>query len=170
LGVPTTSTKAWPSLSFTKDGSSDTLHAIKDANQVVNQLTVGSSSSGLKCSFAGGCQYQLKSAIGKGVVSLLKHFPDDNYVQVCEKKCTFIEADSSAGDVRCSLPRVSTTYSNENYGIAQVDENLNSQKFFGNRGSAQLAFDDNIFTIPGIYENDCHIGMEFREGYVGMIS
>jgi len=63
----------------------------------------------------------------------LKNFPEDNYIKVCEEKCTFLVSESKAGDIKCSLPRVSTTYSNKNYGIAEVDENLNSKKYFGTR-------------------------------------
>jgi hypothetical protein len=51
----------------------------------VNPFSLTSSSSGLTCSFNGGCE--LKMSGTAGVQTMLKENPKDNYIKVCEQRC-----------------------------------------------------------------------------------
>jgi len=77
---------------------------------LANDLNVEGSQSGLSCSFAGGCLYEVQA---KGLASVMKSNPDEAYITVCAEKCVFSESDSSASAVKCKVPEVSTIYSNQ---------------------------------------------------------
>jgi hypothetical protein len=167
-GVPTVSSASEKAiLSFTKNGIIDTFYAIS-TQTLANAITVTSSTADLKCSFEGGCKYEVISTAG--LTTLLKNSPADNYINICEKKCELVASDSVSGTTVCKVPSVSTTYSNENFKIEVPSESLNSGVYFGNNGdSAKLAFDNQIITK---YESDskvCYVGMQFKLGYVGML-
>lgn len=55
LGVPLQGTGAKPVLSFVSTSSSETHWASSTASNLINSLSITSSSSGLQCSFSGGC-------------------------------------------------------------------------------------------------------------------
>jgi len=93
-------------------------------------MKLTSSSAALKCSFEGGCKYEVKATAG--LTTLLKNSPTDNYINICEKKCELVVADSVSGTTVCKVPSVSTTYSNENFKIEVPSESLNSGVYFGN--------------------------------------
>jgi len=83
-------------------------------------VTVTSSPAALKCSFEGGCKYEVKAT--PGLSSLLKSKPEDNYIKICEKKCAVVAADSVSGTTVCKVPSVSTTYSNQNFDRGSIRE------------------------------------------------
>lgn len=103
-----------------------------------------------------------------GVQTLLRANPKENYISVCEQRCEFDDAASSAGDIRCKLPSVPTTYSNNNFQIGKVDRELNSGNYFG-ASDANIAFDGSVFTRVNENSNNCQIGMAFKENYVGSL-
>lgn len=167
-GVPTTSSdSAAPGLWFLKDGSTETHFAISTAVHT-NALTVASSSSGLECSFAGGCTYEV--SVSSGLASLLKHSPDGNYIQVCESPCEYLDSESTSSAVKCSLPAISTSYSNENFQISPSSSALDSGVHFGTGENYELALDGVVATGNDDSSSTCNVGMEFRAGYVGMLS
>jgi PKD repeat protein len=96
----------------------------------------------------------------------MNSLPKDNYITVCAKKCLFDAKASKAGDAKCTLPPIATTYSNANFGIVPLSENLNSGKYFG-ATTAEWAFDNNIRSAPTDGSKTCILGMEFNEGFVG---
>jgi len=131
-------------------------------------VTVTSSPAALKCSFEGGCKYEVKAT--PGLSSLLKSKPEYNYIKICEKKCAVVAADSVSGTTVCKVPSVSTTYSNQNFKIEVPSESLNSGVYFGNwEEKAKLAFDNQIITKYESNSKVCHFGMVFKKGYVGML-
>lgn len=71
---------------------------------------ITASTSGLECSFAGGCTYEVTS---DGLSSLLSN--DDNYISVCDERCEFIDSESTSSVAKCKLPMISTIYSNTNF-------------------------------------------------------
>jgi hypothetical protein len=129
-------------------------------------MTIGSSTSGLECSFAGGCKYEVQAM---GLSQSLK-VKDTNYLTVCGQRCQFLAADSTASSAWCSLPPVSTTYSNENFAIAEMSEDLKAPITFGTNGFAEAAFDNNNLNNAGDDSVSCNIGVQFKDGHVGMIS
>lgn len=100
----------------------------------------------------------------------MKFFPEKNYVTICSEKCVFSESDSTSAKTVCKVPEISTTYSDENFQISKVSENLNSGVFFGTSGNPKIAFDGSVTNTLSDTKAPCHIGMEFKEGHVGMLS
>ena len=170
FGVPTTSsTLIKPILYFEKSGAKTRIYAIS-ANVLTNTLSLTSSSSGLKCSFAGGCSFNVKATAG--LMAIMKDSPADNYIKVCEKKCTLLEKTSTAADINCSLPPLSTKYSNTNFGIEVESENLNSGVTFGTASDKSYAFAFNGINTDVVNDKlaSCNVGMQFKFGYVGILS
>jgi hypothetical protein len=117
LGVPTTTLTdetAMTSLAFTlSTAPGTTYHAIRAGDgsaKLKNAFALTTSSSGLECSFQGGCVYSVKGT--PGFTSLLNAAPADNYIKVCERKCVLDAASSTAGEAKCHLPAIPTIYSN----------------------------------------------------------
>ena len=167
LGVPF-ATNVAPALSFKKSGSSEKVFAIVDrATSLTNALSVSSSTTGLTCSFAGGCEYEITAP---GLSNVLKNSPKTNYISVCDEICEFNETASTAASAKCKLPPVSTIYSNENFFIATETEDLDSGVYFGTATDLATAFDGVMTNTPTDSSSECSLGMQFKENHVGMIS
>jgi len=169
-GVPTTSsTLIKPVLYFVKDSSKVKIYAISD-QVLTNTLSLTSSSSSLQCSYAGGCSFNVKATAG--LMSIMKERPTENYIKVCEKKCTLIEKTSTAGDINCSTPPLSTIYSNDNFGIEVESESLNSGVYFGTASDKSYSKAFNLINTDQVNDKNvkCNVGMEFKFGYVGILS
>jgi hypothetical protein len=106
LGVPVVNGDVFPQLVFTQDA---VVHYAPSAVALVSDLDVTTSQSGLQCSFAGDCTYEVTA---NGLASIVKQNPTDNYVSVCDEKCVFDEASSTALITKCKVPKISTSYSN----------------------------------------------------------
>jgi len=132
------------------------------------KIKVTSSSSSAKCSFAGGCAYKVEGV--KGLTTSLRDLPLENYIKICDQKCKFIDKDLKAGTVTCTLPSISTTYSNKNFKIAKESENLKSGSYFGTVANPAMYFDDDLTVRPSDNGKGCNVGMKFRTGFVGMLS
>jgi hypothetical protein len=115
LGLPVVTAATVPVLSFKSTVAGSTLtHFASITADVTNALSISSSTSGLSCSYAGGCVFKVQAA---GFASLMKSQPDKNYITMCGNKCTFSEADSSASEAACLIPSLSTSYSVTNFKI-----------------------------------------------------
>lgn len=101
----------------------------------------------------------------------MRDFPNTHYVSVCENVCAYSESDSSNTAAACILPPVSTSYSNINFNISG-ESVLNSGKYFGSSSTADfgVVFDGNNLNTLDDSSSDCHVGMQFRDGYVGSLS
>ena len=108
--------------------------------------------------------------VNSGLASLLKHKPDENYIQVCESPCEYLDSESTSSAVKCKLPPLSTAYSNANFQISTPSVSLDSGTHFGTGEDYELALDGVIATKNEDDSSDCNVGMEFRAGYVGMLS
>ena len=109
-------------------------------------------------------------SVNSGLASLLKHKPDGNYIQVCESPCEYLDSESTSSEVKCKLPPMSTAYSNANFQISPPSTNLDSGVHFGTGDTYELALDGIIATRNDDSSSTCNVGMEFRAGYVGMLS
>jgi len=132
-------------------------------------LSVTGSSSGLTCSFAGGCNLEVQA---EGLSTLLKNDTVNNFITVCEEKCEFVKNLSDSSKSVCKLPKMSTIYSNENYMIETEKEDLKFRRHFGNLADVPMVFDNNLLYTPRIWSNqpNCHVGGSFKSNHVGMIS
>ena len=105
-----------------------------------------------------------------GLSSIIKQNETQNYISVCDEKCVFDESSSSATVTKCKVPKISTVYSNANFGIATPTENLKAGNYFGTATDFALAFDDKMLETPTDDSTICHMGMTFKQGHVGMLS
>ena len=90
---------------------------------------------------------------------------------MCGNKCVYSDSDSSATEAKCILPSLSTSKSITSFGI-QTAGPLYSKKYFGTASQEEIAklFDKNNANFITDTSKPCHVGMEFREGYVGVLS
>jgi hypothetical protein len=153
-----------PLLSFKKEA---VVHFSASPSSLTQALAVSSSSSGLQCSFAGGCNYEVSSV---GLSSILKGDSAINYLTVCDEKCVFNEKESTSTSAKCKMPKLSTVYSNQNYNVSTESENLKSGKYFGTAQDYEIAFDNDLLVTPTDASAPCHFGMQFKEGHVGLLS
>ena len=132
--------------------------------------TVSDGTSGLQCSFVGGCSYELENT--KALAALLKigELEYKQKITVCNEECILSEEDSTPTKVVCKLPSISTTYSDENFQISTPRENLNSGVFFGTASDNSIAFDGVLTNTISDESQPCNTGMSFKEGHVGMLS
>lgn len=81
--------------------------------KLANAASVTASTSGLECSFQGGCKYTVTA---NGLTSTLKANTADK-IDVCGETCVMDESSSDASKVDCTVPFVATTYSATNYKV-----------------------------------------------------
>jgi len=166
LGVPISVDASIPNLSFLKTDSTEELFA-KTTSELTNALTVSDSTSGLTCSFAGGCEYEVTS---DSLAIMMSNDSTQNYISVCDEVCVYNETASSATSVKCNIPEVSTIYSNDQFSITTESEDLDSGVYFGSSDENEVAFDGILTETPSVPSGECSIGMQFKENHVGMIS
>jgi hypothetical protein len=56
-----------------------------------------------------------------GVQTLFRTAPKTNYIKVCEQRCEYDDAKSTPGNIKCKLPPIPTTYSNQNFQIGKLE-------------------------------------------------
>jgi hypothetical protein len=143
------------------------VHYAPSATTLTHELAVSASISGLECSFAGGCSFEVTST---GLASIMKMNETKNYISICDEKCLFDESTSSATVAKCKVPRLSTIYSNENFEISGESENLKSGNYFGTASNYLIAFDNMMLMKPTDTSSTCYLGMQFKVGHVGVLS
>lgn len=82
----------------------------------------------------------------------------------------FDSASSTASIAKCKVPKLSTIYSNTNFKISSESENLKSGKYFGSGEDYEIVFDNNLLAKPADTSSTCYVGMQFKEGHVGLLS
>ena len=135
-------------------------------NTLVNALSISGTSTGLACSFAGGCLYEITAP---GLSSMFKD-NTKNSIEVCGKPCLYSDSDSTDNVVGCRLPMVSTLFSNTNFNIMLPSEDLKSHNHFGSNANFGKVFDNNNLNHANDASTTCFIGTSFSFGYVGLIS
>jgi hypothetical protein len=68
---------------------------------LTNEISITDSTSGLTCSFAGGCQYEVTA---NGLATMFKNDSSSNYISICDEICEFNEEDSTSSVTKCKLP------------------------------------------------------------------
>jgi hypothetical protein len=85
LGVPIAINATIPVLSFLKTASTEEIFAQTSSN-LTNALSVTASTSGLTCSFAGGCEYEVTS---NSLAIMMNNNSTANYISVCDEVCVY---------------------------------------------------------------------------------
>lgn len=127
-GLPPLGTDVVPTLRFDETGT-DVQHYANISASIQKTLLIGSATSGLSCSFAGGCNIEVQAP---GLSTILKNDSINNFISVCDAKCEFLEDLSDQSKSTCRIPKMSTIYSNENFGIETQKEDLRFRRVFGN--------------------------------------
>lgn len=102
----------------------------------------------------------------------MKQNNNDHYVKVCDEKCVYNDTSSSATIAKCILPKLSTLYSNQNYNISMMKEDLKTGKPWGTLQNNSVPFDDVLVIKPkeGAQVNGaCSIGVSYKAGHVAMM-
>ena len=114
-GVPVTSVAHAPLLKFTETATGNIFYAKVDPTATLtNALNVFSTSSGLSCSFGGGCIFMVDAP---GLGSSIEKNSTANNIQVCNQPCEYLKDQSDADTVFCKLDKLGTTYSNTQFAI-----------------------------------------------------
>jgi len=85
--------------------------------------------------------------------------------------CEFSEADSTNAYGSCTLPEISTTYSDANYNI-QSTSLLKTGMYIGNRPTVKdpsKMFDGDVLIHYNDFRAKSWYGMKFKVGYVGVL-
>lgn len=144
-GIPVSETAESPSVRFVPSDSRRRLVSLSDAGMqllgwingdvtIQNTLSVTDSTSGLSCSFQGGCAYTVTS---DGLTSTLTD-SETNYIDVCGNTCVIDSDASDADQTTCTLPYVSTAYSASTFEIVQEGK-LHDGTWTGTASDEQLA-------------------------------
>lgn len=89
---------------------------------------------------------------------------------MCGEECVYSASESTSTIAKCILPRISTNYSNTNFGIKESSENLKPKQYFGNFVNYTWLFDGNLLKNPKPTAANSFAGFDFGEGYVGLLS
>lgn len=164
-GVPSSATAIEPLLIFIADSDAHELTAYSDGTVLIdNVLTVSSSSAGLSCSFAGGCEYSINAQ------GLFSNFADAaNQVTVCGNVCEISATASSDATTVCILPEFISTYSIEQYNIVEVE--VLTGTWVGTASDAELAklTDKNNLNDLVDATVGCNFGIDFVDEQVGTV-
>jgi hypothetical protein len=172
-GVPVVANATAPILFFEKLNTTDNMsvtHFASGQINISNALEITAASSDLTCSFSGGCPFEVSA---KGLSTLMRGDPENNFITICDRKCIFQDNDSTDEKAQCLVPEVSTTYSDSNFKISVPSEDLKTGEYFGTYINNIAAFDDILTEDQGESSTDsgnCSIGMSFKPGHVGLIS
>lgn len=93
-----------------------------------------------------------------------------NNITVCENLCVFSEADSTSAAGSCTLPEVSTSYSDTNFNIQtshQLDSGVYTSHFSG--WPPGPMFDGDVLVPWGATGEKSYFGMKFKKGYVAVL-
>jgi len=159
-GIPATETL--PSLTFINSGSvAYELTAAASSSVLFSKtLEIISTSSGVECSFSGGCTYAIES---DGLYASM--LDTANHIQVCGTECVLRTDLSDHSYAVCEMPILATSYSVENYKVAE------SVDLAGTIFPEESALLHDGLTVES-YEStssDCEFGMTFKEGHVGVL-
>jgi len=107
-GVPVVANATAPILFFVKLNTTDDMSVIHFASgqiNITNALDITAASTDLSCSFSGGCPFEVSA---KGLSTLLRGDPENNFITICDRKCIYQDDDSTDEKAQCLLPEVST--------------------------------------------------------------
>lgn len=177
-GVPVTSAPAAISVSFIPTSRRRMLSLADETSQLVaaqasavtldNTLSVTDSTTGLSCSFQGGCPYTITSA---GLLTTLKDSKTDQ-IDMCGNPCVIDESTSTADAVTCTTPTLATAYSASTYNVVTPGI-LHDGTWTGTVNSdeelAKLIDVNNMNDLTDSTATDCYFQVQYKDNYVGVL-
>jgi len=167
-GVPLSGEAAAPELFFEDDSTGVILQSVEDAAAVLTNaisVTASSSSSGMECSFAGGCDLEISAL---GLTQMISSDPHNNRIDVCGRPCELSDT-ADASVARCKLPALPTTFSDQNFGI-QTNAKLTEFEVTSTGEQWEKMFDDNLYNFNDDGTGDCHTTMTFKTGHLATLT
>lgn len=171
-GVPITDSAATVSLRFENsvNGNLMVAYQVTAVEIASNALSVSGSSSGLTCSFQGGCAYSV-TANGLTSVLLPGEEAHENRIEVCGQRCEVDASASDASQATCIVPPIATSYSASNFEIVTADN------VFTHTSSVTASAMDQVANLfDGDNLNDyvdsaasCFVEAQFLDSYVGVL-
>ena len=176
-GIPISEIAAAPSVRFVPTSDRRRLMALVDADlqlialpmdiTVENTLSVTDSTSGLSCSFQGGCSYTVTAA---GLTASLTD-SETNQIDVCGNPCVINADESDADQVTCTLPYVSTAYSATEFEIV-TQGILHDGTWTGTASDEELAKlidTKNMIDMIDATSSECYFQVQYKENHVGVL-
>ena len=133
-GIPISAGASPVTLRFDHKTLDEQLIAISSADDLARDSDLSGSTSGLTCSFQGGCSYTVTAS---GLTSSLLS-SDSNSIDFCGNPCIVDEGASSATETVCKLPYLSTAYSATEYEIVTTGV-LHEGTWTGTASQSELA-------------------------------
>jgi DUF2075 family protein len=165
MGVPLSETAVEPSIVFTHADGVIQLTADNSAAVTLDNPASAPTSTATSCSFAGGCSYTIS---GAGFYASLQN--SDNSISLCAETCVVDDALSTASEVVCTLPEISTTYSVTNYKVET--SNILSLTWTSSSGDADEEAKLNDGVDDADYTDDsaeCYYATTFDANYVAVL-
>ena len=174
--MPLSNVAAAPSLHFVPTTNGRKLVSLNEAEiqliatqidvTVANTLTVSSSSSGLSCSFQGGCPYTITAA---GLTASLTS-SEINSIDVCGNPCVIDTEASDASQTTCTLPYLATAYSTSTFEIV-TEGMVHDGTWSGTATDAELAklIDGRNMIDMEDSSNGCYFQVQYKENYVAVL-
>ena len=176
-GVPVVSGAVVPTIKFVPSAGSRRLADITDQDDqtiaylsnvsFTNAVSVTDSTTGLSCSFQGGCVYSVTAA---GLTSTLKSDPTSQ-IDVCGQPCTLIEADSSATSAVCTLPLAQTSYAASQFKVVE-QQLIVKGEWTGTTNSTELAKltdNKNMIDMVDPTLGGCHFQIKYKADHVAVL-
>ena len=176
-GIPLTAQSAAPSVRFIPSDGRRRLISLVDAGlQIIasitgitinNDLALTDSTSGLTCSYQGGCPY---TVTGAGLTASLLD-SEENYIDVCGNRCEIDSTSSNADSATCKLPYVSTAYSASNFEIV-TQGMIHDGTWTGTASDEELAKlidQKNMIDMIDETSTDCYFQIQYKENHVGVL-
>ena len=176
MGIPVAASSAAPSVRFVPTTSGRRLVSLAEAElqlvavidlELTNELLVADSTSGLSCSFQGGCPYTVTSA---GLTATLLG-NSANSIDVCGNPCVVDTEASDADQVTCTLPHVSTAYSADTFEIV-TEGVLHDGTWTGTASDEELAKlidGKNMIDMSDSTSTGCYFQIQYKENHVGVL-
>lgn len=172
-GVPLSKEAAAPVVKFTPSsrrmlsGNVNFLQAAGTAT-LTSAVTVSASSTGVECSFQGGCNYEVTA---NGLTSTLKATGTADKIDVCGETCVLDDTASNASKVVCKLPHIATTYSATNYKVVEPGT-MHVGTWTGTASASELTKltdGKNLIDLTDATSTDCHFQVAYKENYAGVL-
>lgn len=160
-GVPVSDAAVTPTLVFVSNTGANEATALTGSQTVTNTAGSYTGQSGLSCSFAGGCLYNIE---GTGLANTLSG-DDANTIMFCDQECVLDLEASDADNAKCELPALITTFSAQTYDMA-VAASI-SGTYTGSGSSSELLKLNDGLNLDDYNDssNPCHFQLEAGDSY-----
>ena len=173
-GVPVSKDPAAPTVKFTPtsrrmlSGSANFIQAAAGADvKLTSAPSVSASTTGLECSFQGGCSYEVT---GAGLTATLTAAGTKDEIDVCGEPCVIDTAASNHAKVVCSLPLAQTIYSVKNYKVAEPGT-MHIGTWTGTADAKEipkLTDDKNLIDYTDATA-ECSFQVQYKKDHVGVL-